>query len=157
MKKGLLVLVLSVVAGCMAFCVMRWWRSADHHGGSIMQAMPELEWLQRDLNLNDGQLVQVRDLHAAYRPQCEAMCRRIAEAHVDMDRIAKSTRSLTPEFTAALKAHADVHLECQESMLRHLYRTAAVLDEKQASRYLETMLPFALEFTWSEPGNHHAR
>lgn len=157
MRRGIFVLVLAIVAGCVAFCVMRWCRSAGHHAGSIMDAMPELAWLKRDLNLSDEQFAKVRDLHAAYRPECEAMCRRIAGAHVNMDRIAKSGRGLTPEFTAALKAHADLHLECQEAMLQHLYGTAAVLDEKQAVRYLETMLPFALEFTHSEPGSHHSR
>ena len=42
-------------------------------------------------------------------------------------------------------------------MLNHLYETAATLSPEQSRRYLETMLPYALDFTHSESGTLHAR
>ncbi len=84
------------------------------------------------------------------------MCRRIAEAHEKITTLASTTRVIAPEYHAALKAHADLHAECQESMLRHLYKTATVLNPDQAERYLKAMLPFALDFSQSEPSNLHA-
>jgi RNA polymerase sigma-70 factor (ECF subfamily) len=36
-------------------------------------------------------------------------------------------------------------------MLEHLYETAAVLEEAQGRRYLDAMLPYALDFKYSEP------
>ena len=157
MKKGILVLFAALFAGVAAFFAMRWHMAEEHHHGSrtMLDAMPELEWLKRDLHLTDDQFSKVSDLHALYRPKCAEMCRRIEEAHKQMDDLALSTKGMTPELQAALKAHADLHLECQEAMLQHLYRTAAALNQAQAQQYLKSMLPFALDFSHSEPTTRH--
>lgn len=160
MKKGLIFLVLALLAGLAAFCAMRWHKSESRHvhgPGVVLDAMPELEWLRSELKLNDEQFAVVKELHAAYRPKCVEMCRRIMEAHEKIDALAKANREITPEYRGALKEHADIHLECQEEMLKHLYKTAAALREDQARKYLDTMLPFALDFSYSESGDLHAR
>jgi len=158
MKKPLIVLIIAVIAGVSAFFVMR--RHGEtahsHSSGVVLDTMPELEWLRGDLKLSDEQFAKVKALHVAYRPACVVMCRRIAAAHEKLDKLGNENKSLTPEFQAALKEHADIHLECQEAMLRHLYETAATLNPDQAGRYLKTMLPFALDFSHSETGNIHA-
>jgi hypothetical protein len=97
----------------------------------------------------------VTELHVAYRPQCAEMCHRILEAHERLDRAAFSSDVVTAELKAVIADHARIHAECQEAMIAHLYRTAAVLDERQAKRYLKTMLPFALDFSHSEPEGVH--
>lgn len=158
MKKPLIVLIIAVTAGVVAFFTMRKHEESahSHNSGSVLDAMPELEWLRSDLKLSEAQFAKVKALHVAYRPACVQMCRRIAEAHERIDKLGNENKSLTPEFQAALKEHADIHLECQEAMLRHLYETAATLNPDQAARYLKTMLPFALDFSHSEAGNLHA-
>jgi hypothetical protein len=85
------------------------------------------------------------------------MCRRISEAHERIETLASANHVITPDYRAALKEHADIHLECQEAMLKHLYETAGTLREDQAKRYLEAVLPFALDFSHSESGKLHAR
>ena len=156
MKRGILILALAIAAECVAY----WAGRARQDPGrrettSMMDALPELEWLRQDLKLSSGQLAKVRELHAAYRPQCDGMCRRIAEARARMNRISRACREVTPELKAAVKDHADLLADCQAAMLEHLYRTAAVLDERQAARYLETTLPFALDMPSAAPGDHH--
>ena len=158
MKKGLAVLIIALLAGLAAFCAMRWHRSGaahSHGGGIVVDALPELEWLRKELELSDAQFEKVKELHAAYRPRCMEMCSRIAEAHEKLDAIARAHSTITPEYQTALKEHAAVHVECQEAMLKHLYETAATLSAAQAKRYLETMLPFALDFSHSESGTLH--
>lgn len=159
MKKGGVILFVALFAGLVAFCTMRWHKAAEfsHGDGIALDAMLELAWLRSELNLNEEQFVRVRELHTAYRPKCTEMCRRIAEAHEKIEGFASAHRVITPEYKAALNEHAALHVECQEAMLKHLYETAATLDPEQSKRYLETMLPFALDFTHSESGTLHAR
>lgn len=156
MKKGILVLVLAIVAGVAAFCLMRS-HKVEASRGVLLDNMPELAWLHTDLKLTDSQFAKVTELHVAYRPQCVEMCHRILEAHERLDRAAQAGEAVTAELKAAITDHARIHAECQEAMIEHLYRTAAVLDRDQAKRYLKTMLPFALDFSHSEPEGVHER
>jgi len=159
MKKGSVILVFALLAGLFAFCTMRWHKAAENsHGeGIALDVMPELTWLRNELNLTEAQFVKVRKLHASYRPKCTEMCRRISEAHERIEGFAAAHRVITPEYKAALNGHASIHVECQEAMLNHLYETAATLNPEQSKRYLEAMLPFALDFTYSESGTLYAR
>jgi hypothetical protein len=79
------------------------------------------------------------------------MCNRIVEAHERLERIADEAKGVSPELEVAISDHARIHAECQTEMLEHLYDTAALLDEEQAKLYLDTMLPYALDFSHSEP------
>ena len=144
MKKGLLFLVLALVAGIAAFCIARSHRQAVH-SGVLLDTMPELAWLRTELKLSDDQFAKASDLHVAYRPVCATMCRHIAEAHEKLETLARGGRGMTPELDAAIRDHARVHAECQRKMLEHLYQTAGMFDDKQAARYLETMIPHALD------------
>lgn len=155
MKKGFLVLVLAIVAGVAAFGLMRS-HKIEASRGALLDSMPELAWIRSDLQLTDSQFAKVTELHMAYRPQCAEMCHRILEAHERLDRAAHSGGVVTAELKAAISEHARIHTESQEAMIEHLYRTAAVLDDDQAKRYLDTMLPYALDFSQSEPEEAHA-
>lgn len=156
MKKGLYILTAAFLAGVLAFCLMRSHKTAQSLG-SLVDSMPELAWVRTDLKLTDEQFARVSQLHAAYRPKCVEMCRRISDAHEKIEGYARKDRRVSPELDEAIRYHAQIHVECQQAMLKHLYETAAVLDENQAARYLETMLPYALDFTHSESGNLHSR
>lgn len=154
MKKGLFILALALVAGAAAFWSMRSCKMAEHHE-VLLDSMQELVWLRDDLNLSDAQWAQVTELHAAYRPKCVEMCDRIASARSKVEALAKAGRGVTPELQAALREHAETHAECQQEMLRHMYETAAALEPDQATRYLETMLPLALEFSHGQSPPSH--
>lgn len=154
MKKSILVLVFAIVAGVVAFAFMRS-HKIDSSKGALLDNMPELTWLRSDLELTDSQFAKVTELHVAYRPQCVEMCHRILEAHERLDRAVRPGRAVTEELKEAIADHAKIHAECQEAMINHLYQTAAVLDERQAKRYLHTMLPYALDFSHSEPEGVH--
>jgi hypothetical protein len=146
MKRGFLMLALALAAGILAFGLMRTCKMAERQGVHL-DAMPELAWVRTELKLTDVQFAKVSELHAAYRPTCVEMCRRIADARGKVEAQAKAGRSVTTELDAAIREHAKAHAQCQQSMLRHMYETAAVLEPDQATRYLETMVPLALDFS----------
>jgi hypothetical protein len=155
MKRGLLILILALAAGAAAFVVARSHRQSAH-SEILLDSMPELAWLRTELKLTEAQFRQASGLHTAYRPVCAEMCHHISAAHAKLETLAQSGRGITPELTAAIQHHARVHAECQEKMLEHLYQTAALLDDGQAARYLETMIPYALDSssTGGKPGCH---
>jgi len=99
MKKGVVIFLVAMLAGLLAFCTMRCHRASEfsHGEGIVLDAMPELAWLRSDLNLSEEQFVKVRELHAAYRPKCTEMCRRIAEAHEKIAGFASAHRTSTPK------------------------------------------------------------
>jgi len=143
MKKGLLILVLALAAGAAAFMAARSHRQSEHNE-VLLDTLSELAWLRTELKLSEAQFRQASELHTAYRPVCVEMCHNIAKTHAKLETLARSGRGMTPELEDAIRNHARVHAECQQKMLEHLYQTAALLDENQAARYLETMIPHAL-------------
>lgn len=157
MKKGIIILVIALIAGLGGFWAMRSFRMADQRSATLLDATPELAWLRTELKLTDLQFAKVSELHMAYRPKCELMCHRIATAHEKLEAAARAGDSLSPELQQAIADHARIHGECQKAMMEHIYRTAEELDSKQAARYLESMLPYALDFSNSEPGKVKAR
>jgi len=143
MKKGILILVLALMAGIAAF-----WFTRSHQqaagGDALLDGIPELAWLRGELDLTDEQFDKAIELHIAYRPLCVEMCRRIADTHAKVEALARESREMSPELEQATLEHARVHAECQRKMLTHLYETAALMNERQAARYLEIVLPSAL-------------
>ena len=155
MKKGLIVLVVALLAGIAAFLVARSHQRSSN-SAVLLDTLPELAWLRTELKLSDEQFRKASELHNAYRPTCAEMCRNITDAHGKLETFARMGRGMTPELNAAIQNHARVHAECQAKMLEHLYQTAALLDEKQATRYLEAMIPHALDssITGGKSGCH---
>lgn len=151
---GMVILVMALLCGASAFWVTRSQKMHAAHGAVIDQ-FPELTWMRREFDLSDEQFAKVSELHEAYRPRCEEMCDRIRDSHEELDRLARQGRALSPELGEAIEDHARIHAECQREMVQHLYDTAAILDEEQSRRYLEAMLPFALDFSHSEPDGVH--
>ena len=145
MKKLVTLGCVAVLAGGAAFFLMRTHKLAAT-GGPLLDTLPELAWVRTDLGLTDAQFTKVSALHVAYRPKCVEMCQNISLAHAKLDVLSHSAHAVTPGLEAAIREHAEVHAQCQAAMMKHLYETAATLDAQQASRYLETMLPFVLDF-----------
>lgn len=156
MKRAVILLTVALIAGVAAFCFSRSHKMAEQHGLRL-GAMPELAWIRTDLNLTDEQFAKVSELHVAYRPKCMELCDRISQAHEKVEVAARNSGSMTSGLEAAIREHAETHAQCQQAMLKHMYETAAVLDKEQAARYLETMLPFALDFAPAESGHTPSR
>lgn len=154
MKKGLLILAAAVIAGIIAYSLSR---NPPGTGPDpvLLDSLPELAWLRTDLKLTDEQFTKVSALHREYRPVCAEMCRRIAESESAVAKLASSQSAMSGELAAAIAHHGHVIAECKRSMLEHLYQTAALMDESQARRYLDTTLPLALDSVRGERPSHH--
>lgn len=116
--------------------------------------LPELEWLRRDLKLTDDQFTKASELHLAYRPTCETLCRKVMTSHERIKNLVDRGTEVSPEITTALQEHAALQVECQTAMLKHLYQTAACLSPEQARNYLDAMLPQIHGMTM-EPATTH--
>jgi Spy/CpxP family protein refolding chaperone len=154
MNRAVLLLLVSLLAGLAAFYGARFSKVAGQKS-VLLDSMPELSWMKSELKLSDEQFQKVSELHTAYRPQCTEMCGRISQAHENMEALVHENPAMTPALEKAIHKHAVIHAECQEAMLRHIFQTASVMDPSQAARYIKEMLPFALDFSHSEPNGSH--
>lgn len=154
MKKGLLILMAAITAGILAYYLSRE-HSSPQTNQVWLDSMPELAWLRTDLKLTDEQFSKVEQLHRDYRPVCAEMCRRISESKAAVAKLSKSEGEMTTDLATAIKNHGNVIAECKRSMLDHLYKTAAQMDEQQAKRYLEATLPLALDTAHSRNATHN--
>lgn len=148
MKSFLLTTVTALLAGALAFGLMRSHKMSARTD-VLLDSIPELLWIKADLNLSDTQFKAVLELHGAYRPVCIELCHRIEAAQKRVESISRASRSMTPELQQALHEHATTHAECQQAMLGHIYRTAGLLDQEQAAKYIRSVVPVALEITHS--------
>ncbi len=144
MKKGLLILVTAMVTGILAFFLCRG-QSSPIHKSVLLDSMPELAWMRTDLKLTDEQFSKVEQLHREYRPVCAEMCRRIGESEAAVAKLANTQGNMSNELIEAIENHGHVIVSCKRSMLEHIYKTASMMDEQQARRYLEVSLPLALD------------
>ena len=140
MIKGAIALGAAAIAAIVAYCV--YFICATHPVQAMMkQPEAEMEWLRREFALTEAQFEKIRALHAAYRPACDDMCRRIGEANAQLDRAVANNATLTPEVEAALRRASEVQQECRGAMLAHIYAVGAEMSPASASRYLEMMKP----------------
>src|SRR5437868_5916691 len=99
MKKGILVLVLGLVAaaaayGCIYFACTSSARTLQE------SSKPELAWLKEEFSLNDAEFKRVAELHAAYLPQCAEMCRQIDAQNQHLKELLAATNQITSEIEA---------------------------------------------------------
>jgi len=158
MKRGLVILVASILLAVIGFLISRSLPATKPAGDEVPHEagnqLPELEWLRHEFNLSAAEFERVSALHLAYLPTCESLCGKIAAARGKVRTLILGGTSVTPELEDALREEAALRAECQTAMLRHLYETAAALPPEKAGAYLEAMLPEVLSMT-SEPGEDH--
>ncbi|HSP42910.1 MAG TPA: periplasmic heavy metal sensor [Luteolibacter sp.] len=143
MKKPLVILIVALIAGLIAFGIARK-HCSPPSGHTLLDELPELAWLRTELALSDAQFSKVAELHAAYRPVCVEMCGRIEKSHARLEAVALKNRTTGAELQQAIADYERVRGECKLKMLEHLYQTAALMSEEQAGRYLKAVLPAAL-------------
>ncbi|MDP3849023.1 MAG: periplasmic heavy metal sensor [Luteolibacter sp.] len=153
MKKPLAILILALLAGFAAFGITRK-HCTTSNSNTLLDHLPELAWLKTELALSDAQFSEVAELHDAYRPVCEEMCRRIDDSRARLEAVALKNRSTDSELQQAIAQYEQVRSDCKMKMLEHLYQTAALMSEEQAGRYLKTVLPAALGSTGGPHSQH---
>lgn len=144
MKKPLFAIGCALLAGFLAFFMMRSQVTKSQKDALLVDQLPELAWLQSEVGLNETELVKVKDLHLAYRPKCLEMCSRIAAAREKLQVATNAQREWNPSLEQAIQEYAKVQADCQRAMLQHLYETAAVLRPEKAEHFLRAALPAAL-------------
>lgn len=135
MKKGVLILVLGLVVaaaayGCVYFVCMSSARSMQQTD------KPELTWLKEEFNLSDAEFKRVSELHAAYLPQCQEMCRKIDGQNVQLEKLIANATNVTPEIESALAEASRLRADCQTMMLRHFMQVSQTMPLEQGRRYL---------------------
>lgn len=95
-----------------------------------------LQWLRLELRLSDPQLATISQLQEAYRPTCQAMCRKILAVDGKLKELLRQNRSITPEVQAAITEKDRLLSECRQAFLQHVYAVSAELSAKQRQRYL---------------------
>ena len=153
MKKPVIILILALIAGFVAFGITRK-HCTTSNSNALLDQLPELGWLKSELKLSDTQFSKVAELHNAYRPVCKEMCSRIDESRARLEGVVLKNRSMNTELQQVTVEYERVRGECKMKMLEHLYQTAALMSEEQAGRYLKAVLPAALGSTGSPHSQH---
>lgn len=161
MKRGLLTLIVALLAGLAGFMLTSRPSGVpvpEHPGeGHSSSILPELAWLRHEFNLTEEEFSRVSELHLAYRPTCEILCEKIIVSRNKVTELVVAGTEVSPGLKEAFREHALLLAECQSAMLGHLYETAAVLSPEQAKRYLEVMMPHVIDMTMDHdpgPGTH---
>lgn len=135
MKKGILILVLGLLAAAAAYgCIYFVCTSSARNMQSSEQ--PELAWLKNEFNLSDAEFKHVSELHASYLPQCMKMCRQIDAQNRRLKELLAATNQVTPEIEAAIAESSRLRAECQSNMLRHFYEVSRTMPPEEGRRYL---------------------
>jgi hypothetical protein len=134
-KRGVLILVLGLLLaatayGCVYFACTSCARSLEHSD------KPELAWLKDEFGLSNAEFRRVSELHAAYLPQCQAMCQKIDAQNAQLQKLLANASNATPEIDAALAETAKLRSECQRMMLNHFFQVSQTMPPEQARRYL---------------------
>jgi hypothetical protein len=116
-------------------------RSVPQENGSLL---PELDWLQNWLRLDAEQFQKVKALHVAYLPKCEDLCHRVYLSNEDILTLSERSTSVDAKIRSAMDERARLAVECQQTLLEHVYRTAACLRPEQSRKYLDLMVPYTL-------------
>ena len=135
MKKGIIILVLGLVAAAAAYGCVYFVCTASPRGLQKSDK-PELAWLKDEFNLNDAEFKRASELHAAYLPQCRDMCREIDAHNVKLQTLLSGATNMTPEISTTLAESARLRSECQSMMLKHFFQVSQTMPPEQGRRYL---------------------
>ena len=145
MKRGLLILVLGVIAAAMAYGCIYFACTAPARDMRNSER-PELAWLKEEFSLNDAEFTRISELHSAYLPQCREMCQKIDEQNQQLQKFLVGATNVTPEIENTLLQASRLRAECQTMMLRHFVQVSQTMPPEQGKRYLawvkqKTFLP----------------
>jgi len=138
MKKNLLLLAAMLLLAAGGYCA--YYHFATSEMSSMLgKSQGEMEWLRQEFQLTDAQFEKIDALHAAYRPQCDRMCEKVAESRIRLDHLIDANRSVTPEVESAFKEYALLEEQCRQAMLGHIYDVSAAMSPESGARYVQLM------------------
>lgn len=136
MKRSWIIIVGGLILAAVGYACIYLHGTAA--GRSVEQSSrPELAWLQQEYHLSDAQFARVMELHNAYAPKCEEMCRLIDAKNAQLQTLLNATNVITPQIKQALVEAAEIRAECESAMLGHFYKVALTMPPEQGRRYLE--------------------
>ena len=135
MKRGLVILVSGVIVAAVASCCI-YFACTSPARDMRKSERPELAWLKEEFNLSDTEFKRISELHEAYLPQCQEMCRKIDAQNVHVGKLLANATNVTPEIEGTLKEAARLRAECQTMMLRHFMQVSQTMPSEQGRRYL---------------------
>jgi hypothetical protein len=130
-------LMLGLLVAGLIFAVSYW--TAARFQATRSQPADELDWLCHEFQLTDTEVARIRRLHEGYKPQCEAMCARIAAKNRQLQSLLGGATNVNSEIEHTLAEVAALRAECQAQMLRHFQDVARSMSETQGARYLAEM------------------
>ncbi len=154
MKKPLHILIAGVTLALVGFCILYYGITA-HHRALLHSETPELAWLKQEFHLGETDYKRICDLHAAYMPRCEEMCRRIAAKNSELETLIAATNVVTPEIAGALEEASQLRAECHKGMLAHFFAVSKAMPPEQGSRYLAWVQIQTLMDHSGMMANHH--
>lgn len=135
MKRGLLILVFGLIAAAAAYgCI--YFVCTSPARNMQQSAKPELAWLKDEFNLSDAEFKRVSELHSAYLPQCQEMCRKIDAQNVQLQKLLADATNVSPQIEQALAEASRLRADCQTMMLRHFIQVSQTMPPEQGRRYL---------------------
>lgn len=149
-RSWLIILGGLVLAGVAYACV--YLRATAVQRSIERSARPELAWLQQEFQLTDAQLARVMELHNAYAPKCDAMCRAIDAKNAQIQKLLAATNVVTPEIKQVMAEAGEIRAECETAMLDHFYKVAQTMPPEQGRRYLEWVQKETLKPSKMMPG-----
>jgi hypothetical protein len=149
MNRGLVVLLLAASLGGFGYFHFkdRGWNVHRHpaYGVHPPGHHPEMDWLRREIGVPEERMGKVIELHEAYHPKLEDLTRRLADSSNRLAALAYAGKGSTSQLEQALKDDSALRLEARTAMLNHLFETATSLTETEAKRYLDVMVPHAID------------
>lgn len=135
MQRGTVILGIGLAGALLAYVCIYYAGTASHRA-ILRDQTPELAWLKREFKLGDAEFEQVARQHAAYLPQCQAICQRIGEQERRLRQLLAASTTVTPEIEAALGEAARLRAECHRQMLRHFFEMSRAMPPEQGRRFL---------------------
>lgn len=135
MKNGTLILLLGLVVSTAAFSGFYYFGTAPCRE-LMRQPQPELAWLKKEFHLSDAEFARISQMHAAYLPQCQQRCLRIAEQNSKLHKLLAASTNMTPEIQQVLALRAQTRGECETEMMKHFLEVSRTMPPEQGRRYL---------------------
>jgi len=145
MRRSLVILIGALAVGAAVFagafliarqcCVQQLASSTD-----------DLDWLRREFQLNDADMVRVRQLHEGYLPKCAEMCSRIAAKKQELESTLAGSTNVNPAVEKKLIELGELRAQCQTQMLQHFVDVSQAMPPEQGRRYLAEMQRLTLGF-----------
>lgn len=146
MNRSLVILVGALALGMAVFSGSYF---TARHATTACCSNPtdELSWLRTEFHLSDSEMARIRQLHEGYRPQCAAICAKIAEKQGELDALLGNSTNITAEAQVKLNEIAALRAQCQTQMLQHFVMVSQAMPPDEGHRYLAEMKQLTL-------GNH---